>query len=564
MKRMMLLLPIGAALLAVACLASRVDSAVADEKKPIAVAALAGYDRLKADIGYLGRISDNAELDVNLEAVLKLFTRGQGLAGLDKARPWGAALFVDESDRPRGVAFIPVDDAAKLFEVLTPVIGAGEDAGEGVKKFGRGPRTQFVKQHGSWLLLSDKREMLDEVSGDPARWLGDLPVQYDAAVRVFASDLPQRWAQRAMEGIQRFVERETRRRGQETDLEHQMRTELVSAIATVMKTTVEQIDSLTVGWNIDAAKERATLDICLTAKPGSILDRETAAAIENLKTRFAGVQQPGAMLNVAWGGKIPEFKAAVLRSVFGKLHTQATEDLEESNRPEEEKEVLKTLIDDLGAMLTASAESRQLDSAVSVVLKPGESVVVAAARVAKADRFEHIFDTIKRVVNAAQPGALEWASYEKQSHGELTIHSVSLPIEEPGRDAENLIRLVGEKLDIAVATGADVVFVAAGFEAKKALLRAIDGSSELKPIKAVQASLALKSLAETIAKFGARGRDREQAAAVARALADCEGSDRIHLTAEPIPHGLRWRLELEPGVLRLIGKMAQEAQMRRQ
>lgn len=563
MKRIVMPL-VGAALFAGAflscCWAVPVAAA---EKKPLAVMGLAGYDRIRSDIAYVGQISDNPGLDVNLEAVLKLFTRGQGLAGIDKFRPWGVVLFAEESGRPSGFGFIPVSDAAKLFEVLSPLVGEGEDVGEGVKKFGRGPRAVFVKQHDQWLLLSDKPEALKDVSGDPSRWLGDLTKQYDSAVRVFAAHMPPQWRQRAEEAIRRGVERELRRRGHETDLEHQIRTEFFESIATVARAVVNDVDALTVGWNLDGTKESATFDVSITARPGSELARETVAALENLKTGFAGFILPDAVLSGNWGGRIPEFKAAVLDSVLTKARTQVLEDLDKSNRGDEEKEVLKSLFEDVSSVVIESVKSRQVDGAMSVSLKPDASVMVAAARLADADRLDKVLRTISSVADRMQPGALEWASYEKEAWREMTLHSVALPIEETGRDAENMIRLFGEKINIVVGVGKESLVMAAGVNAKETLKQAIEKSGEAaQAVNPMKLTVSLKPLAEFIAEFGEE-KERPQAAAVARVLADQKGNDQITLTASAVPDGVQWRVEFDSGVLRLMGKMAQEAQSRR-
>mgnify|MGYP005837208085 FL=1 len=563
MKRFVMPL-VGVALLAGAFLScGSAVPAVAAEKKPLVVMALAGYDRIRSDIAYVGQISDNPGLDVNLEAILKLFTRGQGLAGIDKFRPWGVVLFAEESGQPSGFGFIPVSDAAQLFEVLKPLVGEGEDVGDGVKKFGRGPRAVCVKQHGGWLLLSNKPESFSDASDDPSRWLGDLTKEYDAAVQVLATHMPEQWRQRAEEAIRRGVERELRRRGHESDIEHQIRTEILEAIATLAGAVVNDVEALTVGWNLDGTKERATFDVRLTARPGSELARETVAALENLKTNFAGFILPEAMLSGNWGGRIPEFKANVLDSVLTKARTQALDDLEKSNRGGEEKEILKSLIEDVSSVVIESVKSRQVDGAMSVSLKPDASVMVMAGRLADAGRLDKVLRTISSAFDRVQPGALEWASYEKESWRDMTLHSVALPIEDTGRDAENMIRLFGEKIHIVVGVGKESLVMAVGVNAKQTLKQAVEKSGEAaQAVNPMKITLSLKPLAELIAEFG-KEKDRPQAAAVARVLADQKDNDRITLTASAIADGVQWRVEMDPGVLRLIGKMIQEAQLRR-
>ncbi len=89
-------------LLAVAILAAtamhspaRVLAAEADSK-PVAVLSIASYDRIMADVAMFGELAGNPDLAKNLEGMLKLFTQGQGLAGLDQTRPWCVTVLTDD------------------------------------------------------------------------------------------------------------------------------------------------------------------------------------------------------------------------------------------------------------------------------------------------------------------------------------------------------------------------------------------------------------------------------------------------------------------------------------
>ena len=57
--------------------------------KPVVVTSFAGYDALMNDVKFLGKLSDTPELAITVDFVVKMATKGKGLAGLDTARPWG-------------------------------------------------------------------------------------------------------------------------------------------------------------------------------------------------------------------------------------------------------------------------------------------------------------------------------------------------------------------------------------------------------------------------------------------------------------------------------------------
>ena len=58
---------------------------------------MASFERLLANIAFLGNLAGTPDLDKNIDDMLKLFTQGQGLNGLDRTRPWGIALSTDGS-----------------------------------------------------------------------------------------------------------------------------------------------------------------------------------------------------------------------------------------------------------------------------------------------------------------------------------------------------------------------------------------------------------------------------------------------------------------------------------
>ena len=58
--------------------------AASQSAKPVVVVSVAGYDALLADLACLGEIGDHRDLDKSIDAIVKLFTRGRGLAGVGR------------------------------------------------------------------------------------------------------------------------------------------------------------------------------------------------------------------------------------------------------------------------------------------------------------------------------------------------------------------------------------------------------------------------------------------------------------------------------------------------
>ena len=53
--------------------------------KPLVTVSFAGYDELRADIEFVGKLGNNPQLAQGLEGMLKDMTQGQGLTGLHRS-----------------------------------------------------------------------------------------------------------------------------------------------------------------------------------------------------------------------------------------------------------------------------------------------------------------------------------------------------------------------------------------------------------------------------------------------------------------------------------------------
>src|SRR5947209_13540886 len=90
-------------------------AAGADETKPVAVVSIAGYDAIMKDIGLIGKLANQPEAVQQIDTMLKMFTQGQGVKGLDVKRPWGAAISTDDQNSLIPLVFIPVSDLKQLL-----------------------------------------------------------------------------------------------------------------------------------------------------------------------------------------------------------------------------------------------------------------------------------------------------------------------------------------------------------------------------------------------------------------------------------------------------------------
>ena len=203
-----------------------------------------------------------------------------------------------------------------------------------------------------------------------------------------------------------------------------------------------------------------------------------------------------------------------------------------------------------------------MDAAAALDLSPESLTLVAGVYVKVTSKFE---SGLKKLDAAARemhnnPG-LQWNA---ESHAGVNFHTMTIPLP---ADQEAPRKVLGDELDIAFGIGEEAVYVAAGRDSMAAVKRAIDvsASQREKNVPPVEFVVSLTPIVETMAAQAEEGPQKETAQAVAEMLRN-EAQDRDHLRvfAKVIPNGIRYRYEAEAGVLKAIGKVAEEKQRQAQ
>ena len=196
--------------------------AAEDTSKPVAVLSIASYDRIMADVAMFGELAGNPDLAKNLEGMLKLFTQGQGLAGLDQTRPWCVTVLTDDvSFQP--LAYLPVDDVKKLLESLAGLIGEAEEAGDGVYALNVFGQEIVVKEVNKWAIVAQTLEAVTAAPAEPATLLAGMDTSYDVAIRLYVQNIPEVYRSLAIDQLRMGVESGLGRMPDEDDKQYEAR-----------------------------------------------------------------------------------------------------------------------------------------------------------------------------------------------------------------------------------------------------------------------------------------------------------------------------------------------------
>ena len=180
------------------------DDAAAQQtgNKPVAVLSLAGYDRIMEDLDFLGGLAGNPGLSKNLEGAIQLFTQGQGLAGLDKKRPWGITLTTDGSSF-QPLVFLPVNSLKQLLDALAGLIGEAQEGPNGTYQLSVFNFNIFCKEQDGWAYFGQSADELAALPKDPTKLLGGLDKSYDVALRLHVQNVPELYRSMLLDQLRR-------------------------------------------------------------------------------------------------------------------------------------------------------------------------------------------------------------------------------------------------------------------------------------------------------------------------------------------------------------------------
>jgi hypothetical protein len=553
-KKALLLPLLAVALLWGTCSAGVFAADAPKPMKPLAVVSLASYDEMLADAAYIGRLAGSPDVAAMIESTLKLFTQGEAPACLDKTLPWGIVVQTD-GNGVSGYGFLPVTDAKKLLSALEPMIGPMKDMGDGVQQVQKNGPPVYLKAKDGWLFISPSIALMGQLPADPAVVLGELHKQYHVAVRLYPTNVPEQHRAMALAAIKASAD--AAGGSQETNAAQQalhvkLREEMVRSVVTVL----DDLDQVSLGWKLDRQAETTFLELSLTAKEGTETAKQMAV-LQDAKTDFAGFRLPGAALSGNWVGRMPEREITTANSVVAYIRAEGLKGIEKANKPDEETKLAKELLGDALDLVEQTVKSGRIDGGMAVLLDPEAVTLLVGGYVANDGRIERIARKVTDIARQQNPTIAGWIKLNVEEFKGVTLHTMSIPIPENAKDRQKVVQLIGDKVEVVVGTGKDRVYAAAGRDAMKNLKEVIEKSAAEagKPVPPVQFSLAVTPIARFMAAVGKES-DRPKAAWVAGELAKLAPNDHVNLVASAIPRGVKYRLEIEGGILKTLGKAA--------
>jgi hypothetical protein len=526
------------------------------DMKPILVVSLAGYQRIMDDLAYVGKLSDSPDLAKNLEGMIAFFTQQQGLAGLDKTKPWGLAASTDGLSFQL-LAFIPVTDLKKLLDALSGFLG-DPDLEDGVYKLQMPglPIPLYIKEQNGFAFISQDSAGLSSLPKDPVKILSGLDKQYDVAVRLSVQNIPEVFRQLAIDQIKMGVEGNLEQMAGESDEQYEQRSKMTQQQMDTLVTTLNELDEVTLGLSIDEAARRTYLDLSMTAAEGTPTAKQFVA-MPAPPSKFAGFLMEGALATLHINSKAAPDNASQSLAMLGSLRTQVLSQIDEGTPGSDQvRATVKDVVSQVLDVLEDTVKQGVFNGG-AVIVGDGPFTLAAGGLVSDGSRLEGV---VKKLADLAknEPGFPQDAlKLNADKHKGITFHTLSIDVPDDVDNAELIEKLIGEKAVITVAFGKQSAFLAIGSKGVETIKKVIDKSEGV--TETTDKPFELTVLLAPILKIASEMPDANPILASIAAGLKESGKDKVQLTAQPIKNGYLYRLEAEEGILKIIGSAAKLA-----
>lgn len=514
------------------------------ELKPLLVVSVASVDELLADVKYVTKASGFENAGNTADFFGKAYSNG-----VDRKRPIGVIVAPKEGGEFVAISFVPVSDMKAILATLKEPVGEPKDAGDGVLELAAGPQTVYIKEAAGWAFVAQQKEHLADLPADPSALLGTLPKDYTLAAKVSVQNLPADLKKMAADQIRMGFENNLRNAPDNPAFDRELMEKLNRNAMENFIRMLDELEDITVGFNIDAAGQRTYLDVGVTAIAGSRLAKQVEQAGQ-AKSSFAAFLVPGAAASLNFAAPVAKEDLEQTRVLIEGIKVNVQKELDDDpNLDATRRAAAKELIAGFIDVLQKTLEEGKLDGGAALLLEPKSLNFVAGGLVADGAKVEALF---KRLAELAKDEAdAPEIKLNAGKHGDVNLHTISGPNED-----EKAREILGDKINIVLGTGPKSIYLAFGKDAEGLLKKMIDQVSQQGPTAVPPSQLNVALL--PILKFAASVDDNPIVPALV-SVVEKSGKDKITIVTEIKSRGSNTRILVEEGVLQAIGEGVKQA-----
>ncbi|MBC7815270.1 MAG: hypothetical protein IAG10_00050 [Planctomycetaceae bacterium] len=499
--------------------------------EPAVVVSVKSYSELLTDSQYLGNALRQPVIGLALPGFLAQVTGGKGLKGLETAKPIGAYLTVSSEGQPKDfVVFVPVASEQQFSETLEALLSAPTTTGM-TRQYQpkNGGRPIFAKVLPKHFMFAQNAEALTDTA-DPDKLVkstADITIEIDLtkiADNLKEGFLTQIEAQTATAELRKPSETEAQRFGREAG--QKLSLEAVRRLAM-------DGERLSLGLNVDAKAKNMSLDLGFTAKPGTAL-AQACASYAKTESPFANIVSAQTIGSFLISSPLSDTVQATLLQMLANGERAQKE--KNQNLPADKLENATRALRNTTDTIRKSIQRGRWDQALAVnSAGAGKIQVLLAVKAANARELAQLFEDVARNESAIQ--------FDIAKVGSTRIHSIQLP-----PDVEREKHLGNGPMFLAFSD--ESLLFAHGTDSLDALKAALEGKASKTPRAPISLRVGLSKLLPLIPNVTSQVLEHTKSAFAA-------GNDEIALEIASQPQGATLRLEIQEGILQLIGLAVQ-------
>ena len=413
-----------------------------------------------------------------------------------------------------------------------------------------GGTTVYAAAKDQWAYFADTLSSLNDAPTDPRVFLDDLPKRYDLALRLSLQRLPQdfrdEFVPRFKESLESLSLGTEQIEGESEEL-YAAQLQLWDYIFRQFHRVVNDLDEVLLGWNLDVKTKSTHLDLEVTAKSGTKL-AEWLTQFQGGKSDFASLLSPNAALNAGVLGPLTDAQVKAVTGALADLRQWAANGWAKAGLSEDERQAATQFLDKLVDLLGKTARNKKLEAALSLSLDSRKATLVAGAKVAGAATLEQSLRQLAADAPKEAPAAGRFTVRAEPYKG-INLYAISLPAPDEG-----LVTLVGKRLDIVVGIDGEKLLVAAGRDALPRCKEALDQvrSGPGKEMLPLQLRLAVPPIASLVASLSKNKHVKAGATLLAGFGISAGRDNHVSFTVTPIAGGVRARVQLEGGLVKML------------
>jgi len=502
---------------------------------PALVVSLKSFNELTNDAQYLGTVLNQPQLGAMLPVLVANAAGGQLPKGFDTTRPIVGYVTLSPTGQTDGGALcLPVTNAKDFAAALAAILpDSTKDGDTTTYQIPNSPFPVVGKAGPKYYYLSVLPDALRELP-DPEKL---TTTKADIAIEVNLARIPDNLKESFLsQGEAAAVLPDSPDLSEDDRRAQELGQKIMLA---GVRRLVMDGDRLSVGLNVDTAAKNLALSIGLTSKSGTAL----AAACSNLsktESPFGGLISPQTIASLVFSAPLNDEGRKVFDLMIGGFEKGAVQSVQRNQKfSDSDRAANETFFKRLSEMMKQTAGLSRVDQALVVTpAGAGKIQLTSVSKVAKGKQLASLLEEALKK-DAARSGS-------ELKLGVATVagsrvHSVKVPDDGKSPFGDRLAHfVVTPELAVVVAGGDSLVALRKALEAKPAKTPA--------PI-ALRVKLA--NLLPTLPPASALPAEITQSA-----LAD--GRDEVNLEIAGQTTGTKIRLEIQEGVLKLIGLAASQ------